>query len=925
MPFPRPTLPSLVVVLLTLTASPGSGQEVELLADLNPDPAPRGSGISRWTRAGSHLYFFRGGVLWRTDATTAGTELVRELESSFGATTAIGLADGRLLFAAKDAAFGGELWVSDGTAAGTRLAADLCPGPCDADLGTTTFGRTASGFIRLADEVLFVAYAGPPVGYRLHAVDPETGPPRIVSEISPRRFTVSGDRVFLLEQQSDAPWRLWVSDGQPGSEVLAAELPVTFAWSFLPFAPDPARPGVLLIAKGAGDEELDIFYGDEQGARRLVDVGAPSSFGSAATGPGLAYVSFVGNGGCRLYRTDGTAAGTFELVAAAGRCARRLTVAGDRLFFALATAEHGEELWVSDGTQGGTRLVSDVFPGSEDSEPMRLTPRGAELFFFAHGAAGPGLWKSDGTAGGTEELRTFQQVDGESSGRTRPLGVLDGSVVFAAADSDSGLEVWASDGTPAGTELVANLTADEASSSPRTFIPRTGDVVFRADSGDPASELYRVGSAGAVELAYRSEEMFFGVLGKAGDRVLYVTVDDPHFGPTHVFALDPVTGDAEEVLTVPRIAEIETVGRRLFLVTGRFFSSSTVRREEIWVTDGTAGGTARVSGDSEAPFSPQDLVAWGDVLAFSGFDEGSGREPWISDGTTEGTRRLADLVPGAAGSDPDLMAAAGHRLYLRATLDEGSPHLVAIDRGGSVRGTVPVAEDVSPRDPAVALGGRILWSARSYLDDPEEVWASDGSAAGTHLLGTFLETGELVASGRRAYFTAATAEHGMELWVSDGTPGGTRLVGDLEPGRESSDPAELRAFGGSVLFNARTAAAGREPWFSDGSAAGTRRLADVAPGGAGSRPEGLVPVGERIVFAAERDDVGRELFALPRSAVVTPCVPGAHNLCLNDGRFSVEADWRDFAGSRGGGRAVGLTDHRAKDRISDPHTEYVVV
>ena len=57
-----------------------------------------------------------------------------------------------------------------------------------------------------------------------------------------------------------------------------------------------------------------------------------------------------------------------------------------------------------------------------------------------------------------------------------------------------------------------------------------------------------------------------------------------------------------------------------------------------------------------------------------------------------------------------------------------------------------------------------------------------------------------MASGRRAYFAAATPEHGMELWASDGTPGGTFLVRDLAPGPESSGPGELRPYGGSLLF-----------------------------------------------------------------------------------------------------------------------------
>jgi hypothetical protein len=44
--------------------------------------------------------------------------------------------------------------------------------------------------------------------------------------------------------------------------------------------------------------------------------------------------------------------------------------------------------------------------------------------------------------------------------------------------------------------------------------------------------------------------------------------------------------------------------------------------------------------------------------------------------------------------------------------------------------------------------------------------------------------------------------------------------------------------------------------------------------------------------------------ALPFSAT---CSPGATNLCLNEGRFKVEVEWKDFAGNTGLGQAVSMT------------------
>ena len=35
-----------------------------------------------------------------------------------------------------------------------------------------------------------------------------------------------------------------------------------------------------------------------------------------------------------------------------------------------------------------------------------------------------------------------------------------------------------------------------------------------------------------------------------------------------------------------------------------------------------------------------------------------------------------------------------------------------------------------------------------------------------------------------------------------------------------------------------------------------------------------------------------------------PCTPGETNLCLNQGRFRIEVDWREFQGGTGPGRTV---------------------
>jgi ELWxxDGT repeat protein len=63
---------------------------------------------------------------------------------------------------------------------------------------------------------------------------------------------------------------------------------------------------------------------------------------------------------------------------------------------------HGAELWASDGTPQGTRLVRDINPGSASADPNSFTVINGIAYFTADdGTNGTELWRSDGTSAGT--------------------------------------------------------------------------------------------------------------------------------------------------------------------------------------------------------------------------------------------------------------------------------------------------------------------------------------------------------------------------------------------------------------------------------------------------------------------------------------------------------------------------------------------
>lgn len=112
-----------------LWRSDGTTAGTTLVKDINP--GPMGSFPGQFTVVGSTVLFAAGG-LWRTDGTAAGTTLVSDLPSEINEITNV---RGTAFFRAFDGTFpqghGFELWRSDGTRRGTTLVKDIFPGSAD--------------------------------------------------------------------------------------------------------------------------------------------------------------------------------------------------------------------------------------------------------------------------------------------------------------------------------------------------------------------------------------------------------------------------------------------------------------------------------------------------------------------------------------------------------------------------------------------------------------------------------------------------------------------------------------------------------------------------------------------------------------------------------------------------------------------------
>ncbi|MFE8595550.1 ELWxxDGT repeat protein [Archangium violaceum] len=358
------------------------------------------------------LYFtandeVHGFELWKTDGTTEGTMLVKDIIPGEGDSVPrdFFLLDETLYFTANDGMHGRELWKSDGTARGTRLVEDIRPGPT----GSEPFGMVKVG----EQSILFTADDGS------HGREPWRSD-----------GTRSGTR--LIED---------IHPGPTGSE---------------PTSLNVMASHIILFTADDGEHGRELWKSDgTPGGTRLVEDIRPGPEGS----------------------------NHFEYLSA------RFTVVGPRLYFSADDGVHGHELWRSDGTPSGTRLVEDIRPGSEGSMPSVLKQLDGWLFFSADdGTHGREPWRSDGTAGGTLLLVDAFPGTGSSSPSGFPAP---GKVFFYATSPNFGQELWVTDGSRSGTRLVKDIRPGPASAFPRypsDPIPMNGGLIFSAFTDEHGDE-----------------------------------------------------------------------------------------------------------------------------------------------------------------------------------------------------------------------------------------------------------------------------------------------------------------------------------------------------------------------------------------------------------------------------------------------------
>jgi ELWxxDGT repeat protein len=383
------------------------------------------------------------------------------------------------------------------------------------------------------------------------------------------------------------------------------------------------------------------------------------------------------------------------------------------------TQVHGLELWVSDGTDTGTNLLKDIFPGSTPSEAGwegNFAVCNNKLFFVAKdGIHGAELWATDGTEAGTYLVKDIGN-DTEVGIAWGGLGgygasglfyTFDNKVYFRACDGRTSVgqhdtELWCSDGTEAGTYMVKDIRPDEGS-EPMGFCAFNGLLYFTAYDGGQS-------------------------MGGHG-RELWVT-DNTEAGTHLVTDLNAGQGSDPGSLTV--------YGDQLY-----FTANDGIYGIELWATDGTEAGTHMIKDirtDNGVGSSPGSLTVLNGILYFRASEDNSNTNLWRSDGTEAGTFKVTN----------DLHNPVNLRVY-----NDKLFFLASDITGGN------------------GIGNYELWSYSEVSGielvkeiNPDPNFGIDFNP-GSNFPEGFVEYNDLL------YFRASDDGYGTRLWQTDGTTDGT--------------------------------------------------------------------------------------------------------------------------------------------------------
>jgi len=416
-----------------------------------------------------------------------------------------------------------------------------------------------------------------------------------------------------------------------------------------------------------------------------------------------------------------------------------MNILNGKMLFVAQSSAHGQELWSTDGTSGGTFLVKEIcswytytefsafnYTTSKDSRGCFGILGGTKMVFSAMDESNgtPQAWVTDGTNAGTFKLT----IPGVSLQNPRWFKEFNGKLYFTARSSANGYEIWSTDGTIAGTSLLTNINPGTGSAFNLNwdpcFLVFNNKMFFKADNGINGIELWSTDGTAA------------------GTSMLK----------------DINVGGTSDTAAINGFKIVNNYNDQPFVAAGNYFYFSAYEGKNysggyniLYRSDGTTAGTVAISAgpiklgsDASQFFTPQSMTLFNNDLYFFGSAIGSttlsGGGLWHVNSATD---QFTNVYPVTGRGDNGLsddtplnsMREYNGKLYFMGIGSGDKMHFWSTD--GTNAGTKKIFQTKTNTDSfdsqeymrSVVFNNKLYFVCGTY--GQENVYATDGTTAGT--------------------------------------------------------------------------------------------------------------------------------------------------------------------------------------------------
>lgn len=783
------------------------------------------------------------------------------------------------------------LWATDGTSAGTRLVTDLVR----LDYGNWSFG-----------------------------------------------LCFSGQTWYFWNTDSDGI-ALWRTDGSTATTEVVARWPADYTfltpyWFDAKFCSRRSAGGQILFWL---ERELDMSNfrvelwstdGSTAGTHFIRDLGLDTYYHNALLtfaqhGDKVEFSLQVADNGYGLWESDGTAAGTIEIVEASPEASifwpSYLIAQGERTYFRswASSILDGMVFGYTDGTPQGTHFFPDLRLQDYLPSPPGFVFAGDRLTFASGTPAGWSIYSIGPSEAAPSSVKSYPAESGIRPFSSTEESAIEGRAIYLASvpvtpspDLSYETRLVATGGTVATTEEIATFCPGGEPNCEILPVGKAGAALVFLERTPTGCNLWRTNgtAAGTVQVqtlgVFCTSYLFAPV--SAGSRV--------YFFAEGLWASDGTESGTERVVPPELLNGYGgfDAGAAPLANGDLVFALDTVSSgAEPWFSDGTAAGTSRLADltATAASSTPQQIAAGGGRVVMFANDGEHGLEPWVSDGSAAGTLQLADAVAGPAGSAGNTLGFLESSWPLLLPGGAGEDTRWVLTRGvpgdfESVLGAAPFSSSIysghehfldrevfadvmrlwsleeSPAranlladnlyftlgySTTLVRGERGLYFPRRDSGSAQGVWITDGTVAGTRLFCSGAETLfdwqlELVEFGDGVVFRSSGDASSADLWVCDAPSTSARPL-NLPGTPQATLPAQLTRVGAYVVFAATDPSGDRELWRTDGTSSGTVRVLDIAAGFS-SQPENFFAFAGGVLFSAIDATHGRELWSTDGTA-----------------------------------------------------------